>query len=423
MLRGETIKDGWRSKEVKESLDLCLSCKGCKGDCPVKVDMATYKAEFLSHYYRHRIRPAHAYAFGLIHVWARFASIAPRLANFFSQHAPFSTVMKFLIGVAPERRLPAFATETFKHWFEKRGLVNQGRPPVLLFADTFNNYFHPQVSRAAVEVLEDAGFQVLVPKENLCCGRPLYDYGMLDTAEHWIQQILGSLRDEIRSGIPMVVLEPSCCAVFRDELTGLFPHDQDADRLHRQTYLLSEFLEKYAPEYPPNVLNRKALVHMHCHHRAIMTLDAENKMLKRLGLDVETPESGCCGMAGAFGFEKGEHYDVSIKCGERNLLPAVRKADSDKLLIASGFSCHEQIVQQTDRQPLHIAEILHLAMTEGVPRPQEPEKQQESKNQKEPPDAEHQHQLKTGERIVTGAAAVLAGIGAYLFSHKKSHDE
>jgi FAD/FMN-containing dehydrogenase/Fe-S oxidoreductase len=423
MLRGETIRDGWRSKEVKESLDLCLSCKGCKGDCPVKVDMATYKAEFLSHYYKHRIRPAHAYAFGLIHVWARFASIAPRLANFFSQNAPFSTVMKFLIGVAPERKLPAFAPETFKHWFEKRGTVNEGRPPVLLFADTFNNFFHPQVSRAAVEVLEDAGFRVIVPKENLCCGRPLYDYGMLDTAGRWLQQILGQLRDEIRSGTPMVVLEPSCCAVFRDELTGLFPHDQDADRLHRQTYLISEFLEKYAPEYPPNELrDKKALVHMHCHHRAIMKLDAENKMLKRLALDVETPESGCCGMSGAFGFEKGEHYDVSIKCGERNLLPAVRKADSEKLIIASGFSCHEQIVQQTDRQPLHIAEILHLAMTEGTPRPPEPEKKQKSKQEK-PADEEHQHQIETGERIVAGAGALLAGIGAYLFSHKKKHDD
>jgi len=271
--------------------------------------------------------------------------------------------------------------------------------------------------------LEDAGFQVIVPKENLCCGRPLYDYGMLDTAERWLQQILGQLRDEIRSGTPMVVLEPSCCAVFRDELTGLFPHDQDADRLHRQTYLISEFLEKYAPEYPPNELrDKKALVHMHCHHRAIMKLDAENKMIKRLALDVETPESGCCGMAGAFGFEKGEHYDVSIKCGERNLLPAVRKAEEEKLIIASGFSCHEQIVQQTDRKPLHIAEILHLAMTEGTPRPPEPEKKPEPKQEKTS-DAEHQHQIETGEKIVAGAGAVLAGIGALLFSHKRKHDD
>jgi Fe-S oxidoreductase len=332
-------------------------------------------------------------------------------------------VMKFLIGVAPERRMPAFAPETFKHWFEKRGVINEGRPRVLLFADTFNNHFHPQVARAAVEVLEDAGFQAVVPEQNLCCGRPLYDYGMLDTAERWLQQILTGLRDEIRSGTPMVVLEPSCCAVFRDELTGLFPHDPDANRLHHQTYLLSEFIEKYASEYPRNELpDRHALVHMHCHHRAIMKLDAENKLLQKLGLHVETPESGCCGMAGAFGFEKGDHYDVSIKCGERGLLPAVRKAEAEKLIIASGFSCHEQIVQQTDRKPLHIAEILHLAMTEGTPRPPETEKAPPSK-QEQSADITHQHQLETGERIVAGAGAVLAGIGAYLFSHKKKRDD
>jgi FAD/FMN-containing dehydrogenase/Fe-S oxidoreductase len=425
MLRGETIRDGWRSKEVKDSLDLCLSCKGCKGDCPVKVDMATYKAEFLSHYYKHRIRPPHAYAFGLIHFWARFASIAPRLANFFSQHAPFSTLMKFVIGVAPERKLPAFATESFKHWFKERGVFNEGDPRVILFADTFNNYFHPQVSRAAVEVLEDAGFQVIVPEENMCCGRPLYDYGMLDTAEKWLQQILAGMRDEIRAGTPMVVLEPSCCAVFRDELTGLFPHDEDAKRLHLQTYLLSEFLAKYAPEYPRRELSRDAIVHMHCHHRAIMKLEAEDALLKKLGLNVQIPESGCCGMAGAFGFEKGDHYDVSIKCGERGLLPAVRKAPDKTLIIASGFSCHEQIVQQTDQKPLHIAEVLHLAMTDGTPRPRESEKKPQPKTtiqHEHDGHADYEHESEQGGRVVAGA--VLAGLaGAYLLTRKKKHDE
>ena len=428
MLRGETIRDGWRSKEVKESLDLCLSCKGCKGDCPVKVDMATYKAEFLSHYYNHRLRPAHAYAFGLIHVWSRLASIAPRVANFFSQHPPFSTLGKLLIGVAPERKLPPFATETFKHWFYERGVYNEGDPRVLLFADTFNNYFHPQVSRAAVEVLEDAGFQVIVPRQHLCCGRPLYDYGMLDTAERWLKQILDCLRDEIRAGTPMVVLEPSCCAVFRDELTGLFPNDQDAKRLHFQTYLLSEFLAKYAPEYPQRELpQRKALVHMHCHHRAIMKVEAEQELLKKLGLDFEIPDSGCCGMAGAFGFEKGDHYDVSIKCGERHLLPAVRKAEEEALVIANGFSCHEQIVQQTNRQPLHIAEILHMAMTEGKLRSREPAKPAAKPQQTAAPEegnGEHAHSEEDTGRLVVGAGAVLAGIaGAYLFRKRKREGE
>ncbi|HWD91934.1 MAG TPA: FAD-binding and (Fe-S)-binding domain-containing protein [Verrucomicrobiae bacterium] len=428
MLRGETIRDGWRSKEVKESLDLCLSCKGCKGDCPVKVDMATYKAEFLSHYFKHRLRPPHAFAFGLIHIWAHLASAMPRVANFFSQNPLFAAIGKFLIGVAPERRMPPFATETFKHWFFQRGEINAGKSRVLLFADTFNNYFHPDVAKAAVEVLEDAGFQVVVPKQNLCCGRPLYDYGMLDTAEKWLKQILRSLQDEIRGGTPMVVLEPSCCTVFRDELTGLFPNDQDAQRLHVQTFLLSEFLAKYAPQYPANELaGQKALVHVHCHHRAIMKLDAEEKLLTKLGLEIQIPETGCCGMAGAFGFEKGEHYDVSIKCGERHLLPAVRETNSNTLVIANGFSCHEQIVQQTEKKPLHIAEVLHRAMKQGTRRPPEPPKSKKPQPEEESVpeqhgDGEHQHEHAAGN-LVASAGVVLAGLaGAYLLGRKKKQE-
>jgi FAD/FMN-containing dehydrogenase/Fe-S oxidoreductase len=417
MLQGEVITDKWRSKEVKESLDLCLACKGCKGDCPVKVDMATYKAEFLSHYYKHRIRPPHAFAFGLIHRWARLASVAPRVANFFSQHPPFSTLGKFLIGVAPERRLPPFATETFKHWFFKRGVVNEGRPRVLLFADTFNNYFHPQVSKAAVEVLEDAGFQVIVPRQDLCCGRPLYDYGMLDTAERWLKQILGGLRDEIRGGTRMVVLEPSCCAVFRDELTGLFPDDQDATRLKKQTFTLSEFLRKNAPHYPPKQLDRKALVHLHCHHRAIMKTEDEKELLKRAGVHFEVPEEGCCGMAGAFGFEKGDPHDVSIKCGEQKLLPAVRKAGGDTLIIADGFSCKEQIIQQTGGNPLHIAEVLQMAKQFGTVPPPAPEPEESKK-----PSAESEPKPEMAA-LALGVGAVLAGVGAYLLGRKRKEDE
>ena len=425
MLRGETIRDGWRSKEVKESLDLCLSCKGCKGDCPVKVDMATYKAEFLSHYYKHRIRPPHAYAFGLIHVWARLASVAPRVANFFSQNPLFAAIGKFLIGVAPERDMPPFATETFKHWFFKRGEINAGKPRVLLFADTFNNFFHPDVSKAAVEVLEDAGFQVVVPEKNMCCGRPLYDYGMLDTAEKWLKHILEGMQDEIRGGTPMVVLEPSCCTVFRDELTGLFPHDQDAQRLHKQTYLLSEFLGKYAPKYPAKELaGRKALVHIHCHHHAIMKADAEQELFKKLGLDVQIPESGCCGMAGAFGFEKGEHYDVSIKCGERHLLPAVRETKNETLVIANGFSCHEQILQQTGKKPLHIAEILHLAMKRGTTRRTEAPKPPKSEAKRETAEAEDGGEHAHEGRLLASASAVLAGLaGAYFLTRRKKHED
>jgi Fe-S oxidoreductase len=232
----------------------------------------------------------------------------------------------------------------------------------VLWPDTFNNYFRPDTARAAFEVLEHAGFRIQVPQSNLCCGRPLYDYGFLDLAERWLLRILRSMRKEIRAGMPFVVLEPSCCAVFRDELTNLFPNNEDARRLKAQTFLLSEFLQQHAPDFQVPHLFKKALVHGHCHHKAIMGLTDEEKLLERLGLTVEVPESGCCGMAGAFGFERGEHYDVSIACGERVLLPAVRAAADDALIIANGFSCREQISQTTDREALHLAQVLRMAL-------------------------------------------------------------
>jgi FAD/FMN-containing dehydrogenase/Fe-S oxidoreductase len=362
MLDGQVIgKRGWREEAVKDALDLCLACKGCKADCPVNVDMATYKAEFLSHYYSRRLRPIHAYAFGLIHVWSRFAQFAPSLVNFVNR-APFiSDLVKAIIGVAPQRKMPPFAPENFKSWFAHRDARNRGKPRVILWPDTFNNYFHPQTAKAAVEVLEHAGFEVVVPRADLCCGRPLYDYGMLQTAKRWLTQILTQLRDEIQMGTPMVGLEPSCIAVFRDELIELLPQHVDAERLSKQTFTLAEFLKEFAPAYRPPKLAREALVHGHCHHKSIMKFDRDEKLLHELGLNFKVVDSGCCGMAGAFGFEK-DHYDVSIACGERVLLPEVRKASEDTLLIADGFSCREQISQTTNRHALHLAEVLQMAL-------------------------------------------------------------
>ncbi len=364
MMNGEVLTEGWRSEAVKESLDLCLACKGCKGECPVNVDMATYKAEFLSHYYEGRLRPRHAYAMGLVYWWARLAALAPGLANFFSQTPILRDIAKWLGGIAPERQIPRFASETFKEWFRRRGVRNEGQLPAILWPDTFNNHFHPEVAQAAVEVLETAGFQVWVPERSLCCGRPLYDFGMLDTAKKLLRQVLDTLRPAIAAGIPVVGLEPSCVAVFRDEMVNLFPNDEDARRLHQQTFLLSEFLESKADHFQPPHLTRKALVHGHCHHKSIMKMDAEKKVLSKIGLDYQMLETGCCGMAGSFGFEK-EHFDISRAVGEQVLLPAVRQAAEDTLLITDGFSCREQIEQLTGRRPLHLAEVLQLALHDG----------------------------------------------------------
>lgn len=366
MLQGEVITDGWRSEEVKEALDLCLACKGCKRECPVNVDMATYKAEFLSHYYSRRLRPRHAYFFGLIGRWAHLAESSPRLANLFTQTPGLRAIAKRAIGIAPQRSIPAFASTSFREWFTRRAARRTEGARVLLWPDTFNNYFLPQTARAAVGVLEHAGYVVHVPKQRLCCGRPLYDYGMLATAKRWLRRVLDTLRPEIEAGVPLVGLEPTCVAVFRDELMNLFPDDRLAAQLSKQSFLLSEFLVRYPTDALARRLPRKALVHGHCHHRAVMTITDEMSVLQTLEIDAELLDSGCCGMAGAFGFEK-EHYDVSMKCGERVLLPAVRSAPADSLIIADGFSCREQISQSTGRRALHLAEVLELALREGVP--------------------------------------------------------
>ncbi len=250
MLQGEPMKGGWKSETVKESLDLCLACKGCRTECPMNVDMATYKAEFLSHYYEGRLRPRHAYAMGLIYWWARLASLAPGVVNLIT-HAPVvGKVFQVLGGISTHRTTPSFAPETFVSWFRRRAPRNVGRPRVLLWPDTFNNHFHPQTAKAAVEVIEAAGFQVVIPPKSLCCGRPLYDFGMLDKAKGLLREIFDVLRPEIESSTPVVGLEPSCVAVFRDEMMNLFPMDEDAKKLSANTFILSEFLEEEGARLP-----------------------------------------------------------------------------------------------------------------------------------------------------------------------------
>ncbi len=394
MMRGEVIQDGFRDGHVKEALDLCLACKGCVGECPVHVDMASYKAEFLSHYYQGRPRPLGAYAFGLIPWWARLASFNPGLSNALLKIPSLQRFVKRMIGVADEREFPRFGSETFQAWFRKRdpqkgpgpfwpkkGQAPSGARRVLLWPDTFNNYFYPATAKAAVEVLEALGFQVLVPEPGLCCGRPLYDYGMLGLAKKFLKKILRSLAPALEQGIPIVGLEPSCLAVFRDDLGHLFPNDSRAKKLKESSFLFGEFVSNVIARRPkageaiskvvdcfaPSGLAmtaKKLLVHGHCHQKALMGMQAEEALLQKLGLDVKILDSGCCGMAGAFGFEK-DHYEISVKIAERVLLPSVRHASDDTLVISDGFSCREQIRQLTGRKALHLAEALKLCLSES----------------------------------------------------------
>jgi FAD/FMN-containing dehydrogenase/Fe-S oxidoreductase len=368
MLRGDSpISDEtWKSEEVKESLDLCLSCKGCKHDCPESVDIATYKAEFLSHYYEGRLRPRQAYAFGLIEWWSRLASLAPDLVNIITQTPRLDAIAKQVAGMALERRIPAFAPRTFREWWQQRETNNEDGPRVLLWVDAYYNHFFPAVLQAGVEVLEHAGYRVIVPGQWLASGRPLYEYGMLDLAKRQLRQVLDALREEIRSGTSMVSLEPSDTSVFRDELVGLFPDDPDAQRLSEQTFTLGEFLTGQAEGYqPPRLDGRKAIVQVHCHHHSVMRSNTEMQILHQMGIQVDMPNQGCCGMAGAFGFEEGQKHEVSVARGEQELLPAVRKASEDTLIITDGFSCREQIRQETERGALHLAEVIQMALHRG----------------------------------------------------------
>ncbi len=367
MLQGDPLKDGWKSESVREALDLCLSCKGCKGECPVNVDMATYKAEFLAHYYRHRRRPLSAYSMGHIDRLARMASTMPSITNFALQAPMFGNLAKRIAGISRKRAMPPFARTTFRSWFLGRRPAVESGSSVILWPDTFNNYFHPEVAQAATEVLEAAGYRVKIPARVLCCGRPLYDFGFLKSARRYLRKILDELGPELRAGTFIIGLEPSCLSVLRDESFGLFPDDQDAYRLSRQAVTFSEFLENHATQFSPPVFGgRPALVQAHCHHRAVLGFKTEESLMKRMQIDFKEPEPGCCGMAGSFGFEPS-HHDLSMKIAERSLLPAARSEDPNTLIIADGFSCRTQIQQGSGHRPMHIAEVVRSGIKEQKP--------------------------------------------------------
>ncbi|MDX1583626.1 MAG: (Fe-S)-binding protein, partial [Thermoanaerobaculia bacterium] len=365
MLEGEVIPDGWDSEEVRESLDLCLSCKGCRADCPAIVDLATYKAEFLFHYYKRHPRPRSAYAMGLIPYWVRLARVAPLLVNSLLDVPLAESTVKALGGIAQEREMPRFAGRRFRELFEEMP-TNGGPERVLFWPDTFNDYFRPQTARAAVAVLEKAGYHVDLPPDGLCCGRPFYDFGFLGLARSHLARIIETLRDELRSGTLIVGIEPSCVAVFRDELMNLFPGDEDAVRLSEQVLTFAEAIERAPKRLSLKKLGIDAVLQGHCHHKAVMKMSTDTKLLSRAGVSVQNEDLGCCGMAGAFGFEE-EHYDISVEIGEQKLLPRIRSAGDEARVIADGFSCREQIEQLSGRRPLHLAEILLESLGETLP--------------------------------------------------------
>jgi Fe-S oxidoreductase len=345
---------------VHDALDLCLSCKGCKRDCPMQVDVATYKAEFTYRWYRWRLRPRIAYTFGFMPWIARVLAVAPRLVNALTH----TKIVRRLLGVHPDRPIPVFADRSFRALVRTRSPANPDGEPVLLWADTWTDRFHPNVGLAAVEVLEALGFRVSVLPQPICCGRPLYDYGMLGPARRALRRCLAATREGVDRGARVVVLEPSCASVFRDELPNLLPGDLEATRLSSSVVTLAELVATRRPDVALS-LERTVLFHAHCHHKAVLGSRTDAELLRRAGAEVEALDVGCCGMSGIFGYEQRK-YDVSRTIGENGVLPAMRNAAPDTILCADGFSCRTQIADFTGRRPLHLAEILRDVLRAGA---------------------------------------------------------
>ncbi|WP_081068389.1 FAD-binding and (Fe-S)-binding domain-containing protein [Burkholderia stagnalis] len=364
MLQGDVIKDGWNSPEVKEALDACLGCKGCKSDCPTHTDMASYKAEFLSHYYETHRRPRQAMFMGRIGQWAPLASRFPRLMNFMTSTPPLARIGKWIAGIAPRRALPAFAPRPFRAIAKRQGIgqrtgATPARNKVILWVDTFNEHFSPDIAAAAADVLTRLGFDVTLPRKRLCCGRPLYDYGLLDEARALLRTAVDELADEIGAGVPVVGLEPGCLSVFKDELLKQLPDEPLAKRLAAQTFLFSDFVAQAEFAWPQ--LDADVIVHGHCHQKSLFGMKGETALLDKLGVRWTLLDAGCCGMSGSFGFNDA-HYDLSMKIGEGKLLPLVRQASDDAIVVTNGFSCREQIEQGAGRTPLHIAQLAQRAL-------------------------------------------------------------
>ncbi|MER7487084.1 FAD-binding and (Fe-S)-binding domain-containing protein [Streptomyces sp. NPDC126497] len=390
MLAGEVVTGGWRSTEVRDALDLCLSCKGCRSDCPVGVDMATYKAEFLHHHYAGRRRPAAHYAMGWLPVWLGWVARtrAAGAVNALASVEPLASAAKRLGGIAREREIPRVAGETFTRWWRRRGGPSGEGKPVVLWPDTFTEHLSPSVGRAAVRVLEAAGLRVALPptlrpgsrpvgdarsrsalslltarRGRVCCGLTYVSTGQLDRARTVLRRTLDLLEPVLATDAPLVVLEPSCAAALRTDAPELLHDDPRAARLAARVLTFAETLERHAPDWTPPSLNRPVTGQTHCHQHAVLGEDPDRRLRAAAGLTGELA-GGCCGLAGDFGFGKG-HYEVSVACAEDRLLPSVREAPEGAVVLADGFSCRTQLEQLAGVRGRHLAEVLAAALDQG----------------------------------------------------------
>jgi Fe-S oxidoreductase len=358
MINGEVITDGWRSAEVHDALDLCLSCKGCLSDCPVDVDMATYKAEFLHQHYRRRLRPASHYSMGWLPLWLRLSARVPKLANAVGRSS-LARLVKRLGGIAPERELPSFAPSPFTRARADLRRRASGERRVVLWPDSFNNFLTPSVLDAAHEVLTAAGYDVVLPDRGVCCGLTWVSTGQLGVARRVLDRTLDVLAPYLEDGYEVAGLEPSCTALFRGDLPALMPGDARAELLASRTFTFAELLAR-AP-IPFAALDVDAITQVHCHQHAVLGFGADEAALAAAGVRNTTLDSGCCGLAGNFGFERG-HYEVSKAVAEDRMLPAIRAAAPETVVVSDGFSCRTQIAQESGREAVHLAELLRRAL-------------------------------------------------------------
>jgi Fe-S oxidoreductase len=354
-LANGSLVSGFKDGAVLESLDLCLSCKGCSSDCPAGVDMATYKAEVLYQRYRRRVRPPAHYALGWLPRWARLAARAPRLVNGVLRRPALAAFAKRAGGIDARRPLPQFAPRTFRQWFAGRP-ARVGGTPVLLWVDTFTDHFSPEVGQAAVRVLEDAGYSVRITEREVCCGLTWISTGQLDGAKKQLRATLAALEPALGAGMPIVGLEPSCTAVLRSDVAELLPADPRAEQVRLATRTLAELLAATPTWSPPRLDGVRGIAQPHCHQHAVLGWQADAALLASAGAQIDAV-GGCCGLAGNFGVERG-HYDVSVAVAETALLPAVRAADPGAVVLADGFSCRTQLEQVGNTYSVHLAQLL-----------------------------------------------------------------
>jgi len=358
-MSGQLGENGMTSQELFNALDLCLECKACKRECSTLVDMAKLKYEFLAQYQVKHGVPLRSRLFGHINQVNRMASVSPGLAHWTFQNSVIRWLLDQALGIDKRRSLPPVVKPTFRKWFESRNASKPApRGPVILWDDTYITYNEPEIGQAAVRVLEAAGFEVRLVEDRVCCGRPLISKGLLEEARQNADHNMTQLSTFAADGIPIIGLEPSCIATFRDEYPALL-RTEAAQKVADTSFFIEEFLAELAQRGELHLplasleTKQRVLLHGHCYQKSYNTSSALMEMVKMLpDTEVEEIPSGCCGMAGSFGYEK-EHYQVSMACGEERLFPAVRAASNETIIAAAGTSCRSQILEGTGRQAVH----------------------------------------------------------------------